>query len=365
MNTDITQEAPQNILPEAINKINTIVSSSTKIEDALIAAQRAKDKAEEAASKKTDILHRKEAIEALQSSEIEQSNVLFDVVYNQKELFDALKINADATRKLFFLSTGNLATTQAVIQAIQSKDFSSETMSENAKKNLLEVLKQLKAQEDLYLRLEGLSNKCKELNKKIEDIKGFDNDDARQKTINGLYASILQLENDLDEELKKNKQESISASKSYIDVKIKQETERADKAYDALGSANRAAETAKKEINSSAQKLDQYIKETKEADSKRDERLGNIDRYINETKEADSKRDERLGDIDRYINETKEAVSKRDEHLGNIDQNINNSRVEYQELLSSYLKIKRSNILLWFGIIGLITFELLSHFLFR
>ncbi|MBO7576096.1 MAG: hypothetical protein J6T03_01380, partial [Bacteroidales bacterium] len=91
----------------------------------------------------------------------------------------------------------------------------------------------------------------------------------------------------------------------------------------------------------------------------------NIDRYINETREADGKRDERLGDIDRYINETKEADSKRDEHLGNIDQNINNSRVEYQELLSSYLKIKRSNILLWFGIIGLITFELLSHFLFR
>ncbi|MBP5468260.1 MAG: hypothetical protein J6Z11_03350, partial [Candidatus Riflebacteria bacterium] len=259
MNTYKTPETSQSMLPEAINKINELVSSSTKIEDALIAAQRAKDKAEEAASKKADLLHRKEAIKALQSAEIEQSNALFDVVCNQKELFDALKINADATRKLFFLSTGNLATTQAVIQAIQSKDFSSETMSENAKENLLEVLKQLKAQEDLYLRLEGLSNKCKELNKKIDDIKGFDNDDVNQKTINGLYASIVQLETVIDEKLKKNKQESISSSKSYIDGKIKQETERSDKAYDALGSANRLAETAKKEVNSLVQKLDQYI----------------------------------------------------------------------------------------------------------
>lgn len=344
MNTYKTPETSQSMLPEAINKINELVSSSTKIEDALIAAQRAKDKAEEAASKKADLLHRKEAIKALQSAEIEQSNALFDVVCNQKELFDALKINADATRKLFFLSTGNLATTQAVIQAIQSKDFSSETMSENAKENLLEVLKQLKAQEDLYLRLEGLSNKCKELNKKIDDIKGFDNDDVNQKTINGLYASIVQLETVIDEKLKKNKQESISSSKSYIDGKIKQETERSDKAYDALGSANRLAETAKKEVNSLVQKLDQYIQKANEADSKRDERLGGIDRYIQETKEA---------------------ACKRDEHLGNIDKNINNSRVEYQKLLSSYLKIKRSNILLWFGIIGLITFELFSHFLFR
>ena len=365
MNTYKTPETAQSLLPEAINKINEIVSSSTKIEDALIAAQKAKDKAKEAASKKTDLFHRKEAIEALQSAEIEQSNVLSDVVYNQKELFDALKINADATRKLFFLSTGNLATTQAVIQAIQSKDFSSETMSENAKENLLEVLKQLKAQEDLYLRLEGLSNKCKELNEKIEDIKGYDNDDARQKTINGLYASIVQLENDLDEELKKNKQESISESKSYIDDKVKHEKERSDKAYDALGSANRATEIAKKEINLSAQKLDRYIKETKEADTKRDERLSVIDQYINETKKTDTKRDERLSVIDQYINETKEADTKRDERLSVIDQYINETRTEYQALRSSYLKIKRSNTILWFGIIGLIAFVLLFFFLFR
>ncbi len=352
------------MLPEAINKINELVSSSTKIEDALIAAQRAKDKAEEAASKKADLLHRKEAIKALQSAEIEQSNALFDVVCNQKELFDALKINADATRKLFFLSTGNLATTQAVIQAIQSKDFSSETMSENAKENLLEVLKQLKAQEDLYLRLEGLSNKCKELNKKIEDIKGFDNDDAKQKTINGLYASIVQLDNDLEKELNKNKQELISESKSYTDVRVKHEKERSDKAYDALGSANRAVEIAKKEIGLLAQKLHKYINETKEADNKRDERLGDMDRYINETKEADKKRDERLGDMDRYINETKEADNRRDGHLGIIDQYISNSRVEYQELQSSYSKIKRSNMLLWIGMIGLIMFVLLYKILF-
>ncbi len=105
--------------------------------------------------------------------------------------------------------------------------------------------------------------------------------------------------------------------------------------------------------------IDQYITETKEADSKRDERLGIIDQYVIETKKADSKRDERLGVIDQYITETKEADSKRDERLGIIDQYITETRAEYQALRSSYLKIKRSNTILWFVIIGLIAFVLL------
>ena len=72
-------------------------------------------------------------------------------------------------------------------------------------------------------------------------------------------------------------------------------------------------------------------KSTKNKVSQLDERLVGIDRYISETKEADSKRDERLVGIDRYLNETK---------------------TEYQELRSSYLKMKRGNTILWFVIIG-------------
>ena len=105
--------------------------------------------------------------------------------------------------------------------------------------------------------------------------------------------------------------------------------------------------------------IDQYITETKKADSKRDERLGIIDQYVTETKEADTKRDERLGVIDQYITETKDADTKRDERLGVIDQYITETRAEYQALRSSYLKIKRSNTILWFVIIGLIAFVLL------
>ena len=105
--------------------------------------------------------------------------------------------------------------------------------------------------------------------------------------------------------------------------------------------------------------IDQYITETKGADSKRDERLGIIDQYITETKEADFKRDKRLSIIDQYITETKEADSKRDERLGVIDQYITEARTEYQALRSSYIKIKRSNTILWFVIIGLIVFVLL------
>ena len=105
--------------------------------------------------------------------------------------------------------------------------------------------------------------------------------------------------------------------------------------------------------------IDQYITETKDADSKRDERLGVIDQYITETKKADSKRDERLGVIDQYITETKDADTKRDERLGVIDKYITETRAEYQALRSSCLKIKRSNTILWFVIIGLIAFVLL------
>lgn len=101
---------------------------------------------------------------------------------------------------------------------------------------------------------------------------------------------------------------------------------------------NDLSETSKiaKSTETKVGQLDEQIKKVQE-------KIQLFDKYIKETKDADSKRDERLVGIDRYITETK---------------------TEYQELWSSYLKMKRGNTILWFVIIGQFVLFLLFFVIF-
>ena len=186
-----------------------------------------------------------------------------------------------------------------------------------------------------------------------DNIKALEEEKIRDEAIMKLlkaYVELNKVTNKIDERL--------GGIDRYIN-----ETKEADFMRDErLGDIDRYINETKEADTKRDERLgviDQYITETKKADSKRDERLGVIDQYITETKKADSKRDERLGVIDQYITETKDADTKRDERLGVIDKYITETRAEYQALRSSCFKIKRSNTILWFVIIGLIAFVLL------
>lgn len=244
------QLIPANIAPTVLSKIETISQSAENVEKALEAARKAKDSAD-AASKKSagwslTGKDKKEAIEALQNSGIELAVGIQNIADAQKVMFDNLINITDATKYLFGLGVANIATTRVVIDTITSglKDASKQKISQRAKESLLGVVQQLKAQEDLFNKIEKLSNKCKLLEKEIQTLKGTENAQSNELSLTGVTRKILENHNALLKQINTQtdsvKTEVLHEMKSYYIIKINEEIERTNITYDKIGSASEA-----------------------------------------------------------------------------------------------------------------------------
>ena len=244
------QLVPANIAPTVLSKIETISQSAENVEKALEAARKAKDSAD-AASKKSagwslTGKDKKEAIEALQNSGIELALGIQNIADAQKVMFDNLINITDATKYLFGLGVANIATTRVVIDTITSglKDASKQKISQRAKESLLGVVQQLKAQEDLFNKIEKLSNKCKLLEKEIQTIKGTENAQSNELSLTGLTRKMLEDHNALLKQINTQtdsaKTEVLHEMKLYYNIKINEEIERTNNTYDKIGSASEA-----------------------------------------------------------------------------------------------------------------------------
>ncbi len=244
------QLIPANIAPTVLSKIETISQSSENVEKALEAARKAKDSAD-AASKKSagwslTGKDKKEAIEALQNSGIELAVGIQNIADAQKVMFDNLITITDATKYLFGLGVANIATTRVVIDTITSglKDASKQKISQRAKESLLGVVQQLKAQEDLFNKIEKLSNKYKLLEKEIQTLKGTENAQSNELSLTGLTRKMLEDHNALLKQINTQtdsvKTEVLHEMKLYYNIKINEEIERTNITYDKIGSASEA-----------------------------------------------------------------------------------------------------------------------------
>lgn len=216
------QLIPANIAPTVLSKIETISQSAENVEKALEAARKAKDSAD-AASKKSagwslTGKDKKEAIEALQNSGIELAVGIQNIADAQKVMFDNLINITDATKYLFGLGVANIATTRVVIDTITSglKDASKQKISQRAKESLLGVVQQLKAQEDLFNKIEKLSNKCKLLEKEIQTLKGTENAQSNELSLTGLTRKMLENHNALLKQIG-SASEAIAYTESLVD----------------------------------------------------------------------------------------------------------------------------------------------------
>lgn len=177
MNDDGTLEIPENLVPNiVVSNIDTIRESAGEVEKALEVAHKAQESVEAASQMHTtkwSIISNdnKEAIEALQKSSLELSSGLQAVCEAQKVMFENLRKISSATRYLFWLGTCNMATTKLVTAKIKSQlgTASKQKLSQRAKDALSDTLRQLKAQENLFDRLEGVENKYTSLYGEIHD----------------------------------------------------------------------------------------------------------------------------------------------------------------------------------------------------
>jgi len=186
-------------LPSVIRQsFSEIEQSENKIKRSIIAAERAKDAAKSAKEKSAGWSFtgskKKDAIEALQDASCEISKAQESLTDAMRQFFQGQKKMAESIKKLFGLGVLNIAANRTVVRELELKlkNASEEELSELARQEMLNVVQQLKAQEDLYNRIEKQKETIKTLRSEM---------DTSKEECNNMLIRISELNTDVSQEM--------------------------------------------------------------------------------------------------------------------------------------------------------------------
>ncbi len=195
-------------LPEIISENITLLSTlSSKVDAAQKAAQRAESEAEYAAGRKSKLGHHTEAIEALQDSAVATAKSQKEIVNAQRVSFDFQQRLAEISKLLFNLGVTNIAMNRTVCRELELKlsGASKEKLNDLAKQELMNVVSQLKAQEDMMVKQEKQMQLIKE---HTLNLAGIRTDMASfGSSINAVEKNIDEIEEDVDAIEAKNEEQ--------------------------------------------------------------------------------------------------------------------------------------------------------------
>lgn len=160
-------------------------------------AEKAKNSANSAKEKSAGLFHKKEAIESLQETAVDLSEAAIASTQAQEILFLYQKKLAEVTKYLFALGVSDIAKNRTVVRELELKlkGASGDELDEFARNEVLNVIKQLKAQEDTIKKLNDLNDKVKANDKLLK------NHSEKEKEYDVLMASAVKKNNDQDKEI--------------------------------------------------------------------------------------------------------------------------------------------------------------------
>lgn len=207
-----------NQLPEIVTgEIEKLNELSKSVQIATRMAEDSKKAAKLAYSKSAGWGKKKEAIEELQKAQLALAESNESNVKAQKVSFEFQQKLAETSKFLFGLGVLNIANNRSVVRQIELslKGASQKKISELARQEFKNVIKQLKAQEDILVKIDGIKILLKSQGKDIEDLNSkieIDNE-----IIKSLQEEILLHSRDIN--FLKNQSEVIDSLNSKIKEK--------------------------------------------------------------------------------------------------------------------------------------------------
>lgn len=169
MENEITEEGffgiSENMLPEIISgQVREIQSLETSIKNAVSKAEAAKELAKNAKESSAGIFQKKGAIELLQAATLSLAEAESATVEAQEVSFECQKKIGEITKYLFALGCTNMAANRSVVRELKLilEGASGSQLDELAKREVINVIRQLKAQEDIINKQSELSRQVKE-----------------------------------------------------------------------------------------------------------------------------------------------------------------------------------------------------------
>lgn len=182
--------------------VSAIQNIETKISESMQSAENAKERAEHAWGIKVGFFNKGEIIDRLQDATRDMGKALLDSAEAQQLLFKHQCILVNVCKKLFEIGVRNIDTIEKTITAIELKlkGASEEELSELARTELLDVVRRLKAQEDIFCKQKKMNEKIKSLSVVVGELaegqKIYSNQQAEWET------SFAQFKNGVNEKMK-------------------------------------------------------------------------------------------------------------------------------------------------------------------
>lgn len=158
-------------LPEVIStQVKKLNDLQKKVDESFALAEKAKKSAKSAYDKSVGWLHGKaDAIEALQVSGKNQADALYEMAEAQKLSFENQQKLAEITKFLFAMGVTNIAMNRSVVRELELKlqGASKEELSKLAKEEIITVVRQLKAQEDILKKQANMEKNVRDHTQKL------------------------------------------------------------------------------------------------------------------------------------------------------------------------------------------------------
>ena len=163
---NLSSDQVPNLINEQFTKLEVVKNN---VERATSKARKAQQRAEEAKNISPGLFHRKEAIEELQTVTEEIADAQIASAEAQEVSFEYQQKLGEITKYLFSLGVSNIATNRSVVRQLQLKlrDASEKDLDELARQEIIGVVKQLKAQEDIMIKQSAMSDIVKRHDKRL------------------------------------------------------------------------------------------------------------------------------------------------------------------------------------------------------
>ena len=176
-------EIKESEIPSIVtSQFNEIRKLESKVETAMRKAEEAKHSADKAYSKSTGCFKNGKAIEALQQATVDLAESQVSASEAQKVSFEYQEKLGKISQYLFGLGVMSLASNRSVVRQLQMKlnGASKEELSDLARQEIGNVIKQLKAQEDIMSKQSFLAEKLKQHEQNLKAIENKDEEQDRQ-----------------------------------------------------------------------------------------------------------------------------------------------------------------------------------------
>lgn len=212
------------LLPEINRRIDKLNELSIRVEEASEAATKAEDSAKNAMYMSAGFGKKKAAIEGLQKASVNLAEAVQAGAEAQRISFEFQRELAEISKYLFGLGVSNLAMNRTVVRELELrlKGASEEELSELARQELMTVIKQLKAQEDILLKLdkntkwlknheESMKNHEEIIKNQLLKIQQIDEELQKQADVDKVLENQLKIQDDTNKwfEQKLHEQEAI------------------------------------------------------------------------------------------------------------------------------------------------------------